>query len=82
MQTEVCPHYSAMNIFQIKEQALTDTPLLVFDCELANGQAERWSTHQVTIAGNVYSARVLPEQSVRDANGVGSRDWTPSRRFP
>ena len=26
------------NIFQVKEQALTDTPLLVFDCELANGQ--------------------------------------------
>src|SRR5690349_21211278 len=47
------------NTFQVKEQTLTDTPLLVFDCELANGQVERWSTHQVTIGGNVYSARVL-----------------------
>lgn len=46
-------------IFQVKEQALTDTPLLVLDCDLANGQVERWSTHQVTISGNAYSARVL-----------------------
>jgi hypothetical protein len=47
------------NNFQVKEQELTDTPLLVFDCLLADGQTERWSTHQVTIGGNVYSARVL-----------------------
>src|SRR5690242_7135643 len=45
--------------FVLKEQALTDTPLLVFDCVLTNGNVERWSTHQATIDGTVYEARVL-----------------------
>ncbi len=47
------------NIFQVKEQTLTDTPLLVFDCQLADGRMERWSTHEVTVSGNLYRARVL-----------------------
>ncbi|HVY94344.1 MAG TPA: hypothetical protein VHA14_16400, partial [Bryobacteraceae bacterium] len=46
-------------IYELKEQAVTDTPLLVFDCTLADGQVERWSTHQVTVNGNLYAARVL-----------------------
>jgi hypothetical protein len=64
---------TVQNIFQVKEQALTDTPLLVFDCELANGQVERWSTHQVTISGNLYSARVLQNNlfSIQTASDQG-----------
>src|SRR6266568_9174716 len=46
-------------IFDLKEQAITDTPLLVFDCALPGGQTERWSTHRVTAGGNTYEARVL-----------------------
>ena len=46
-------------VFQVKEQAVTDTPLLLFDCQLQNGQAESWSTHQVTVTGNSYLARVI-----------------------
>ncbi len=46
-------------IYELKEQAVTDTPLLVFDCTLADGQVERWSTHQVTVNRNLYAARVL-----------------------
>ena len=46
-------------ISELKEQAVTDTPLLVFDCVLANGQTEQWSTHQVTVDGSTYQARVL-----------------------
>jgi hypothetical protein len=46
-------------ISDLKEQAVTDTPLLVFDCVLANGQTEQWSTHQVTVDGATYEARVL-----------------------
>ena len=45
--------------FQVKEQAVTDTPLLLFDCQLQNGQAESWSTHAVTVSGNSYLARVV-----------------------
>jgi hypothetical protein len=46
-------------IFDLKEQAVTDTPLLLFDCTLSNGQAEHWSTHAVSVGGVTYSARVL-----------------------
>ncbi len=46
-------------IFDLKEQAITDTPLLVFDCTLADGTVEHWSTHAVTVAGTAYAPRVL-----------------------
>lgn len=45
--------------FQVKEQSVTDTPLLLFDCQLQGSQVESWSTHAVTIAGTTYLARVL-----------------------
>src|SRR5579872_3688345 len=47
------------NIFELKEQAVTDTPLLVFDCVLPDGRTEHWSTHQATAGGATYEARVL-----------------------
>jgi len=46
-------------INELKELAATDTPLLLFDCELANGTVERWSTHRVAFGGNVYEPRVV-----------------------
>ena len=46
-------------IFDLKEQAVTDTPLLLFDCVLSDGTTEHWSTHGVTVGGVAYSARVL-----------------------
>jgi len=46
-------------ISELKEQAVTETPLIVFDCVLSNGQAEHWSTHAVTAGGTQYAARVL-----------------------
>src|SRR5258708_6230056 len=46
-------------IFQHKEQSATETPILLFDCELSNGQIERWSTHTVAVGGNSYQPRVL-----------------------
>ena len=48
-----------LSIFDQKELAVTDTPLLLFDCELPGGQAEHWSTHQVTYGGNTYAPRVV-----------------------
>ena len=45
--------------FQAKEQPVTDTPLLLFDCQLPNGQTEHWSTHQVLLSGTTYQARVV-----------------------
>lgn len=45
-------------IFELKEETAAQTPLLLFDCELANGTVERWSTHRVTCDGAVYEARV------------------------
>jgi hypothetical protein len=46
-------------IFKLKEQAVTNTPLLVFECTLSDGRVERWSTHGVTVEGAQYAARVL-----------------------
>src|SRR5947209_17173998 len=46
-------------IYEVKEQAITDTPLLVFDCVLPDGRTEHWCTHAVTVAGTVYEARVM-----------------------
>src|SRR5512132_3404418 len=47
------------NIFELKEQAVTETPLLVFECALADGRVERWSTHRASADGVVYEPRVL-----------------------
>jgi len=46
-------------IFEIKEQEVLETPILLFDCELRNGQHEYWATHQVTYAGNLYLATLV-----------------------
>ena len=46
-------------IFDLKEQAVTDTPLLLFDCVLPDGRTEHWSTHTVTVNAMPYAARVL-----------------------
>src|SRR5215472_8081961 len=63
-------------IFDLKEQAVTDTPLLVFDCTLADGTQEHWSTHSVTVAGTAYAARVLQhnvfEVQAASSQGVDS----------
>src|SRR3954469_267132 len=46
------------SIFELKEQAITETPLLVFECALADGRVERWSTHRIVADGATYEARV------------------------
>jgi hypothetical protein len=46
-------------IFQEKEQSATETPILLFDCLLSNGQLEQWSTHKVVVSGATYQPRVL-----------------------
>ena len=52
-------HHSCQPSMKLKEQAVTDTPLLVFDCALPDGRTEHWSTHAVTVAGVTYEARVM-----------------------
>ena len=46
-------------ISDLKKQAVTDTPLIVFDCALPSGAVEHWCTHSVTAGGNAYAARVI-----------------------
>jgi len=50
-------------IFDLKGQAVTDTPLMIFDCTLSNGQAEHWSTHGVLVNGIPYAALVIQHSS-------------------
>jgi hypothetical protein len=45
--------------YELKEQAVTDAPLLLFDCVLPSGEVEHWCTHGVTVNGTVYEARIL-----------------------
>ena len=47
------------SIYEIKQREVTDTPVLLFECQLSNGSMQRWSTHQVEINSNTYKARVL-----------------------
>lgn len=42
-----------------KEGTNGDAPVLLFDCTLADGTAERWSSRTLTFGGHVYHARVL-----------------------
>ncbi len=46
-------------VHELKQLEVTETPLFLFECRLRNGDVERWSTHQVTVGGSVYSARVV-----------------------
>ena len=46
-------------VANLKEQAVTETPLLLFDVALTNGETKRWCTHGVTASSNPYEARVL-----------------------
>lgn len=61
-------------IYDLKEAAVTDTPLLLFTCTLISGQTEKWSTHAATVGGVEYQARVLSqnvfEMQAATAQGV------------
>ena len=46
-------------IHEIKEQELLETPVLLFECEFRNGQRQFWATHQVTVEGVLFEARLL-----------------------
>jgi Putative phage tail protein len=63
-------------VFQKKELAVTDSPFLVFDCVLADGTAEHWSTQSVTIGSTLYTGRVakhnLLESQTASDQGVDS----------
>ena len=61
-------------IYSLTQQAITDAPLLLFDCALPNGRTESWCTHAVTVNGVSYAARVLEhsafEMQPASAQGV------------
>ena len=47
----------------LKEQKTPETPILLFECRLANGTTERWCTHEITFIGHAFGARVLEHSS-------------------
>jgi len=65
-------------IFELKEQAVTDTPLLLFDCVLAGGQKESWSTHRVINAGR-RTKRGCCSTTSSKCRRRPSRAWMASR---
>lgn len=49
-----------MNIIHTKKHdEVLDTPVLLFECTLADGSVERWSSHRVTADGQEYEPRLL-----------------------
>jgi hypothetical protein len=46
-------------INDLKELEVPGTPLFLFDCTLASGDVQRWSTHKVTVNGHQYLSRIL-----------------------
>ncbi len=46
-------------IYEIKEQAVTETPLVLFECELRSGVTERWSTHRVIVDSQTYLPAIV-----------------------
>ena len=46
-------------VSELKECAVTDAPLVIFDCVLPNGDSEHWCTHGITVGATAYAARVL-----------------------
>ncbi len=47
------------SIHEKKRLEVLETPLLLFECALADGGVERWSTHRVTAEGQEYEPRIL-----------------------
>jgi hypothetical protein len=48
-------------VYQSKEEQIGDTPLLLFDCAFGTDLTEHWSTHEATVNGIAYAARVLKQ---------------------
>jgi hypothetical protein len=46
-------------IVELKEQDVTECPVLLFECAFPNGVNERWSTHTLTVDNERYEGRVL-----------------------
>lgn len=47
-----------MTLFQIKEQSVLDTPLLLFTCTFSDGTVYNWSTNHVTVQRTEYESRI------------------------
>ena len=48
-----------MTINTAKQSAESDSPLLLFECVLPNGDFQRFSTHAIDFNGNRFSARLV-----------------------
>ncbi|MBA3975568.1 MAG: hypothetical protein C0504_15280 [Candidatus Solibacter sp.] len=52
------------SIHEMKRSETPETPVLLFDCELRDGRTERWATHEATVDGESYTARVLKHNAI------------------
>lgn len=48
-----------MTPFQVKEQGVLDTPILLFDVTFGDGTVYHWSSYHVTVQGTEYVSRVV-----------------------
>src|SRR2546422_857093 len=47
------------SVFTAKENLNADTPLLLFDCTLADASVRHWSSGRIVVGGVQYEGRVL-----------------------
>ncbi|MBI5280520.1 MAG: hypothetical protein HY858_02470 [Candidatus Solibacter usitatus] len=69
-----------MGIHDQKRQEMLDTPVLLFECTLADGAIERWASHRVAAEGHAYEPRVL-EHGGFDLRLAGEEGIDAGSRF-
>ena len=69
-----------MTIHELKRNEITETPLLLFECELPTGATERWSTHEIRLGDRSFDGRVL-RHNVFDLRLRPRTGLTHYRRF-
>ena len=47
------------SVYEIKEQTVLETPILLLDCEFRNGLVAHWSTSSLDVSGQHYEGRIL-----------------------
>ena len=67
------------SVLDLKTQTIPGTPVLLFDCALADGAVERWCTQSIQIEDRVYSPRVLRHNVFELQSGSELTGETSSR---
>ncbi|MCC6293232.1 MAG: hypothetical protein IT164_11330 [Bryobacterales bacterium] len=63
----------------VKESSHPGTPLFLFECRINNNLTYRWATHEVTVDGETYEARVLEHGAIEYRAGAAEESGFAQR---